>query len=112
MPGTPHYREWRLECRHGDDRCEVASLMLGAKVLRAALSSCHGDRAAAVARYRGAGCNARPVDRAVVRRAEFFAWRLKRTDESHAQALLELAENARRLSDANGALMVAREMGR
>jgi hypothetical protein len=72
------WRDWRADCTRAPDACEQASLWHGARALRHALNGCRGDRACAVARYRGVKHGrVREMDRAVVADGQRIAWRLR-----------------------------------
>lgn len=70
------YRVWQDACRTAPSQCRFAGFSAGAYALGDALRRCMRDRACAVAKYRGAR-TVRPRDRAVVRLAQRFAFRMR-----------------------------------
>lgn len=70
LPGTPHYREWRRVCTLSPADCNQANLLIGARELMWSWRICGAGWEEAVARYRGAGCVPRPIDRDVVEQAD------------------------------------------
>jgi soluble lytic murein transglycosylase-like protein len=77
-PRTTLGRELVAACRlvNDADDCAELNVRTSARMLKAALVRCRGDRRCAVARYRGAWPNIRPRDVAVVRLAQKIAFRM------------------------------------
>jgi hypothetical protein len=98
QPPGVYWKAWRADCKRDQTACEQASLFAGARALREALNACRGDRACAVARYRGVRHGkVRDMDRAVVTRAWRWNWKLSKLDEAESRALLDAAETTRRV---------------
>ena len=66
LPGTQHYREWRQVCRADPEQCQAANLLIGARYLNECWRVCGAGYGEALARFRGAGCYARPAYEAKV----------------------------------------------
>ncbi len=76
QPPLPAWKAWRADCARDAFACEQSNLREGARVLRRALNACRGDRACAVARYRGAP-HVRMRDRQVVKASWRYAARMR-----------------------------------
>jgi soluble lytic murein transglycosylase-like protein len=80
-PRTPLGRELRAACRLSADADECAEMgvRVAARALRYALRASHGNRLAAVVRYRhGHIAPARASDRHVIGLAQTIAWRMRK----------------------------------